>query len=261
MISNALAPGSLAPCCFSSHLSRFRSGSKLSNPLTKRTKPCPARIATSCSFVSTSSPPLIPRIPGPGQARLEKRTHRGGLQVTNAIFGVGAPEAILVGVVALVVFGPKGLAEAAKSLGKAVRSFQPTIRELAEVSTDLRSTLEQEIGLEEIRDDFQSLRNPLSTSPTKSYKDSSVTPLAEEKVKAIDPDIETKRAKAAEMAWGGSSGSVPPVLEAEIIPEKVKSEEKVESKGKSPDSLSGLSTAELEAELKKRKSKSDQKSA
>ena len=27
------------------------------------------------------------------------------------MFGVGAPEALLVGVVALVVFGPKGLAE------------------------------------------------------------------------------------------------------------------------------------------------------
>lgn len=34
------------------------------------------------------------------------------VQVTpKALFGVGAPEAVLVGVVALVVFGPKGLAE------------------------------------------------------------------------------------------------------------------------------------------------------
>jgi hypothetical protein len=33
-------------------------------------------------------------------------------QITQAsFFGVGAPEALLVGVVALVVFGPKGLAE------------------------------------------------------------------------------------------------------------------------------------------------------
>ena len=31
--------------------------------------------------------------------------------VRAAIFGVGAPEALLVGVVALVVFGPKGLAQ------------------------------------------------------------------------------------------------------------------------------------------------------
>lgn len=32
------------------------------------------------------------------------------------MFGVGAPEALLVGVVALVVFGPKGLAEVRRSL-------------------------------------------------------------------------------------------------------------------------------------------------
>ncbi len=33
------------------------------------------------------------------------------LMVTASFLGVGAPEAVLVGVVALVVFGPKGLAE------------------------------------------------------------------------------------------------------------------------------------------------------
>ena len=33
------------------------------------------------------------------------------LQVTQAFFGVGAPEALLVGAVALVVFGPQGLVE------------------------------------------------------------------------------------------------------------------------------------------------------
>lgn len=31
--------------------------------------------------------------------------------ITASIFGVGAPEAVLVGVVALVVFGPRGLAQ------------------------------------------------------------------------------------------------------------------------------------------------------
>ena len=33
------------------------------------------------------------------------------LQVAHSFLGVGAPEALLVGVVALVVFGPKGLAD------------------------------------------------------------------------------------------------------------------------------------------------------
>jgi mttA/Hcf106 family len=33
------------------------------------------------------------------------------MQVPQAFFGVGAPEALLVGVVSLVVFGPKGLVD------------------------------------------------------------------------------------------------------------------------------------------------------
>ena len=45
------------------------------------------------------------------------------LQVsTQALFGVGAPEAVLVGVVALVVFGPKGLAEASPHCAATCRS-------------------------------------------------------------------------------------------------------------------------------------------
>ena len=35
----------------------------------------------------------------------------GAQKVHASFFGVGAPEALLVGVVALIVFGPKGLAE------------------------------------------------------------------------------------------------------------------------------------------------------
>ena len=104
----------------------------------------------------------------------------------KAIFGVGAPEAVLVGVVALVVFGPKGLAEArpscrlsssvcpylrhagckkahsgvalqaVKSLGKTLKTFQPTIREVMSVSSELRNTLEEQIGLDDIRSELRS---------------------------------------------------------------------------------------------------------
>ena len=48
--------------------------------------------------------------------------------VTRAFLGVGAPEAVLVGVVALVLFGPKGLAQAAKSLGQGVKAIAPTLK-------------------------------------------------------------------------------------------------------------------------------------
>ena len=66
------------------------------------------------------------------------------------MFGVGAPEALVIGVVALLVFGPKGLGEIAKQLGSTLRAFQPTIRELQEVSREFKETLEDEIGLDDI---------------------------------------------------------------------------------------------------------------
>ena len=64
---------------------------------------------------------------------------------------MGAPEALVIGVVALLVFGPKGLAEIAKQLGSTLRAFQPTIRELQDVSREFKETLEDEIGLDDIR--------------------------------------------------------------------------------------------------------------
>ncbi|TVU14813.1 hypothetical protein EJB05_38306 [Eragrostis curvula] len=69
--------------------------------------------------------------------------------ICASLFGVGAPEALVIGVVALLVFGPKGLAEVARNLGKTLRAFQPTIRELQDVSREFRSTLEREIGIDE----------------------------------------------------------------------------------------------------------------
>ncbi|XP_042386657.1 sec-independent protein translocase protein TATB, chloroplastic-like [Zingiber officinale] len=41
-------------------------------------------------------------------------------------------------------------ARVARNLGKTLRAFQPTIRELQEVPKDFKSTLEQEIGIDEV---------------------------------------------------------------------------------------------------------------
>ncbi|XP_074579258.1 sec-independent protein translocase protein TATB, chloroplastic-like [Curcuma longa] len=82
-------------------------------------------------------------------ARKEKGKFHGKV-VRASLFGVGAPEALVIGVVALLVFGPKGLAEVARNLGKTLRAFQPTIRELQEVSKDFKSTLAREIGIDEV---------------------------------------------------------------------------------------------------------------
>lgn len=87
-----------------------------------------------------------------------------------SLFGVGAPEALVIGVVALLVFGPKGLADVAKNLGKTLRAFQPTIRELQEVSREFKTTLEKEIGLDE-------LKNPVNyTTNTPRPQSSQIPP-------------------------------------------------------------------------------------
>ena len=75
---------------------------------------------------------------------------RGSLQVSASIFGVGAPEALVIGVVALVVFGPKGLADLAKGLGETLRAFKPTIQELQQVSQEFQETLSNEVGIDDI---------------------------------------------------------------------------------------------------------------
>ncbi|XP_042463511.1 sec-independent protein translocase protein TATB, chloroplastic-like isoform X1 [Zingiber officinale] len=83
-------------------------------------------------------------------ARKEKKVKFRGKVVRASLFGVGAPEALVIGVVALLVFGPKGLAEIARNLGKTLRAFQPTIRELQDVSREFKNTLEREIGIDEV---------------------------------------------------------------------------------------------------------------
>jgi sec-independent protein translocase protein TatA len=51
---------------------------------------------------------------------------------------IGAPELIIILVVALIVFGPKKLPELGKSLGKGLAEFR-------KASSELRSTIEQEV--------------------------------------------------------------------------------------------------------------------
>ncbi|KAK5802761.1 hypothetical protein PVK06_030381 [Gossypium arboreum] len=124
----------------------------------------------------------------PKSLKLEKKGKCKGRVVHASLFGVGAPEALVIGVVALLVFGPKGLAEVARNLGKTLRAFQPTIRELQEVSREFKSTLEREIGLDEMPSSTQNTLNrnspylsnaPLTPSPVTS---------AEETGSDADPD-------------------------------------------------------------------------
>lgn len=160
---------------------------------------------------------------------------------TASFFGVGAPEAVLVGVVALVLFGPKGLAQAAKSIGEGIKAFAPTIRELTDISSDLKNTLEEEIGLNDIR---QELQQTLSPSQESFSRYNSPTEATSSKTRALDieddPDIELKRAESAKLAWAEASTAM-----KEVEPEDFGVEK--------------LSLEELEAEISRRKESMSEK--
>jgi sec-independent protein translocase protein TatA len=59
------------------------------------------------------------------------------------MFGsIGMPELIIILVLALIIFGPRKLPELGRSLGKSIGEFR-------RASNELRSTLEEEIRVEE----------------------------------------------------------------------------------------------------------------
>ncbi|KAL6953650.1 hypothetical protein U1Q18_004608 [Sarracenia purpurea var. burkii] len=117
--------------------------------------------------------------------KLERKRRYKGKAVYASLFGVGAPEALVIGVVALLVFGPKGLAEVARNLGKTLRAFQPTIRELQEVSREFKSTLEREIGLDEIQ---SSTQNTSSSNKTSTIATPSSVASPEDSQIVVDPN-------------------------------------------------------------------------
>jgi TatA/E family protein of Tat protein translocase len=62
------------------------------------------------------------------------------------MFGsIGMPELIIILVIALIIFGPRKLPELGRSLGRSINEFK-------KASNELRSTLEEEIRIEETKD-------------------------------------------------------------------------------------------------------------
>jgi TatA/E family protein of Tat protein translocase len=62
------------------------------------------------------------------------------------MFGsIGMPELVIILVIALIIFGPRKLPELGRSLGRSIGEFK-------KASNELRSTLEEEIRIEEQRE-------------------------------------------------------------------------------------------------------------
>ncbi len=74
------------------------------------------------------------------------------------MFGsIGMPELIIILVIALIIFGPRKLPELGRSLGKSLGEFK-------RASNELRSTLEEEIRIEDQRDQRAAMRAEQDTA-------------------------------------------------------------------------------------------------
>ena len=72
---------------------------------------------------------------------------------------IGMPELIIIFVIALIIFGPRKLPELGRSLGKSIAEFK-------KASNELKSTLEEEIRLEETRSNLEASRAATAAQAT-----------------------------------------------------------------------------------------------
>ncbi|MBI4265775.1 MAG: TatA/E family twin arginine-targeting protein translocase [Acidobacteria bacterium] len=87
------------------------------------------------------------------------------------MFGsIGMPELIIILVIALIIFGPRKLPELGRSLGKSLGEFK-------RASNELRSTLEEEIRVEEQREERVKMKAEQDSAVAAAATPPSATPV------------------------------------------------------------------------------------
>jgi sec-independent protein translocase protein TatA len=88
------------------------------------------------------------------------------------MFGsIGMPELIIILVIALIIFGPRKLPELGRSLGRSIGEFK-------KASNELRNTLEEEIRIEEQRDQRAAIRAEQDSAVAAAASSTSASPAA-----------------------------------------------------------------------------------
>jgi hypothetical protein len=156
--------------------------------------------------------------------------------------------------------GVHACAQAARSIGSTLRAFQPTIKEVVEVSQDIKGTLEKELGLDELREAARPAAPPRTTPSPNTMEDllrakTSVGGFGAVDAASMndeDPDIEAKRAASAAAAWGTPAASGEPASATASAPAApAPAAQPAPAAAAAP--LGDLSTDALEAELARRR--------